>query len=234
MQIAILSDIHGNSDALSCVLDEAKLLDIKSLLIAGDFVNYYYNVDKVLDLLSLWNFEAISGNHESLLSSWVNNDTREKIKKKYGSALGKTEKALTEKQINWLINLPEKKELIINNKSVLLCHGSPWDQDQYIYPDVEKNTIEKMFLENKDIIIYGHTHYPIIHKKNHQIIVNPGSVGQTRDKIPGACWAIWNTGTNTINLKRTPYNTERLIKQCQVNDPNLPYLQTVLTRTHAN
>lgn len=234
MKIAILSDIHGNSDALMSVLTDIKKIKIKHLLIAGDFVGYYYNIKKVLSLLEEWEVDAIGGNHESLLLDWVNDHNRDFIGKKYGSSIQQANNTLTAKQIKWLTTLSKSKEFVFNGKTVLLCHGSPWSEDAYIYPDSDQSIIDKIFLKNKDIVIYGHTHYPVVHKKRSQIIVNPGSVGQTRDKIPGACWALWNTETHDVTLKRSNYNTETLIKQCQTNDPELTYLQNVLTRKNEN
>lgn len=230
MKIAILSDIHANSEALKGVLCEVKEMDVSQLIIAGDFVGYYYNISKVLELLSGWDYIGIGGNHEAFLSDWIKGRHREFIFKKYGTSIQRCAEELTRKQIDWLINLPEQREFTLNNKTVLLCHGSPWDRDAYIYPDSKKSTIDKIFAENKDIVIYGHTHYPIIHKKDNQIVVNPGSVGQARDNISGACWALWDTKTHAVTLKRTLYSADNTIKQCQEYDPNLTYLQTVLIK----
>ena len=59
MKIAIMSDIHGNYDALFEVLKIAKKEDVKHLLILGDLVGYYYHPDKILELLSEWNYDII-------------------------------------------------------------------------------------------------------------------------------------------------------------------------------
>jgi putative phosphoesterase len=234
MKIALLSDIHGNSDALLSVLTDISQLNIKHLIIAGDFIGYYYNVDKVLALLSKWKFDAIGGNHEALFNNWIDGENKEYILKKYGSSFKVSEQTLSKKQIKWLVGLPEKKEFTIKDKSVLLCHGSPWGVDNYVYPDVNHAVINKIFSINKDIVIYGHTHYPTVHIKDNQIIVNPGSVGQTRDKTPGACWAVWDTKQHKVSLKRSKYNVDKVKAQCQFFDPNLIYLQSVLTRTNEN
>ena len=72
MKIALLADIHGNHHALSCVLDAARKEECDRLLIAGDFVGYYYHPDKVFDLLDGWKCDAVKGNHDILIQGSMN------------------------------------------------------------------------------------------------------------------------------------------------------------------
>ncbi|MCH8855364.1 MAG: flagellar hook-associated protein FlgK [Proteobacteria bacterium] len=65
------------------------------------------------------------------------------------------------------------------------------------------------------------------------IVVNPGSVGQPRDRIPGACWALWDTESHAVELRRETYDASAEIAACRERDPHLPYLADVLTRTVA-
>jgi putative phosphoesterase len=234
MKIAILSDIHANSDALTAVLADAKALGVSNLIIAGDFVGYYYNIQEVMALLSSWDLVAISGNHERLLLDWHHGENHTKIQNKYGSGIKIANEFLTNKQIQWLVDLPKSREFSIDNKTVLLCHGTPWDKDEYLYPDCKQDKKDKIFSIKKDLVVYGHTHYPVIHSDNNQLIVNPGSVGQTRDSKLGACWALWDTTKHEISLERANYNADNLIKQCQQNDPKLPYLQKILLKNNEN
>ena len=62
MKIAIISDIHGNYEALFSVLEKAKKESVEHLLILGDIVGYYYHPDKVLNLLAQWSYDMIKGN----------------------------------------------------------------------------------------------------------------------------------------------------------------------------
>ena len=102
MKIGLLSDIHANSDALYAVLSDAQSLGVKSFIIAGDFVGYYYNIEKVLSSLSSLDFIAIGGNHEAMLSDWCLNKNHNLIQKKYGSSIGLAYKALSGEQKNGL------------------------------------------------------------------------------------------------------------------------------------
>lgn len=230
MKIALLSDIHGNDLALEAVLNAASQIGAEKLLIAGDFVGYYYRPDRVFELLSDWDWCGVKGNHETMLGDWAMNLNCEDILSKYGSGIAKAFNNLSDEQLEYLDGLPYTKRLTINNLTVFLCHDAPWGGDCYIYPNANKNIREKLFSEGFDLLVYGHTHYPVIWSKGRQLIVNPGSVGQQRDHKPGACWALWDTEKHKVTLLRENYNYVPLVKECTEIDPQLPYLATVLSR----
>tara|TARA_B100001093_G_scaffold507414_1_gene567948 strand:- start:943 stop:1641 length:699 start_codon:yes stop_codon:yes gene_type:complete len=231
MNIGILGDIHGNHIALESVLRKAKIMNVKKLLITGDLVGYYYNIKEVLDLLDPWDWVSVRGNHEDMLKECIrNNNNFTKIEKKYGSSLRRTADHITEKQLDMLINLPHPKELDIEGSKILLCHGSPWDNNQYIYPDSDFDTLERCAIKNYNIVILGHTHYPMIKLIKSVQIVNPGSVGQSRDKSFGAKWALFNTDTKKISMHSENYDPTDIINSINRNDPHINYLSKILLR----
>lgn len=231
MKLALLADIHGNSDALEAVLRAANKEGVTKLLIAGDLVGYYYNADKVIEMLSSWDFKCVSGNHEKKFAEWLVGFDCETKFLKYGSCYAEAEKKLTKAQVEFLLGLPDTLEFSVENKRVLLCHGSPWSNDEYLYPDMKQDKKDELSKISADVIIYGHTHYPFIHKNNNKLFLNPGSVGQPRDRKPGACWALWDTETNQVSLKREPYDMSDLLDSIRNIDPDLKYLSNVLIRT---
>ena len=90
---------------------------------------------------------------------------------------------------------------------------------------------EKLFAYDANIVIMGHSHYPFVWQQEDKIVMNPGSVGQQRDRILGACWALWNSETHEVNLRREAYDVSPVQKQTEQFDPDKAYLKTVLTRT---
>lgn len=231
MKVGLLSDIHGNDLALEAVLNAAKQKGVEELLIAGDFVGYYYNPERVLELLNSWSWNAVGGNHEAMLGEWLSGNKREEILKKYGSGIKNACSKLTEELLEKLIALPQTRRIELCNRNVLLCHGSPWDKDCYIYPDAKMEIRNRFFEEGSDLVVYGHTHYPVVWQEGEQLVVNPGSVGQPRDRKPGACWALWDTEEHKIALMRENYDFLPLIEECKRIDPQLLYLVDVLTRS---
>jgi putative phosphoesterase len=227
-KIAILADIHANYPALKAVLKAVDKAGIHRIYIAGDLIDYYYDAAKVLQLLSPYHVTYVRGNHEDALKAYRANDV-ENVHQ-YGSGLKIACQYLTEDQLSWLENMPHPLTFSEFNKTVLLSHGTPWRIDQYVYPDCEDKIKSKLFSYQANLIVMGHTHYPIVWRRGDQIIVNPGSVGQQRDGLLGACWAVWDVNDHSVELKREPYDVSEVIKQVETFDPDNLYLKKVLTR----
>jgi len=232
MKVGIISDIHGNLPALEVVFKAGKKNNIEQWVFLGDLVGYYYWPYECIQLLDEHSVSCISGNHDRMLCDIYNgnNDLLKKITLKYGVAINQALKSLPDEQLKWLCSLPSKKELSIDGYNVLLCHGSPWNMDFYVYPDANASIRNRMIETGHDLILFGHTHYPVVWRESGKFIVNPGSVGQPRDFKPGASWAIWDTTDNKIIQKREYYDYNHVIKACCQYDPGNLYLQNVLTR----
>ena len=96
---------------------------------------------------------------------------------------------------------------------------------------VGADVVAKFAAEGQDLVVFGHSHYPVLWREGGCIVVNPGSVGQPRDRRPGACWALWDTASHAVTLHRESYDAAPLIAEARRRDPQLPYLWKVLTRT---
>jgi len=232
VKIAVLADIHGNLAALQAVLAEVDRLSINKLLIAGDFVGYYYQPQKVLAALAKYDVVAVKGNHETFLPAYSKLSSQEKkvFCSKYGSAIEKALQELNTQSISWLLNLPAKLEIKLSGKKVVLCHGSPFDPDEYIYPDAGEEKFAQLANLGADLIVMGHTHYPMVKKIGQTIILNPGSVGQPRQGQPGANWAILDDQTLEIELCQTNYDLGSVEKEVAQYDPEVAYLASILRR----
>ena len=219
MKICLLSDIHGNYEALKECIREAKELGVKRFISLGDYVGYYYEPHKCIDLLLKINATCIRGNHENIFL-----DTKKDKKKldfyvsKYGNGIKIALLKLKNKHIKFLKKLPKIKKINLDGKKAILCHGSPWSTDEYIYPNKFSIYKERLKKFDYDFIFLGHTHYQMEKKISKKIIINPGSVGQPRDGGNLAKWAILDTSNNKCFLKKTKFNREKVIKQVIVND----------------
>ena len=231
MKYAILSDIHGNSDALEAVLNEVKSLKITHIFNLGDLVGYYYNTKKCIELLELFVYQSIQGNHERMLyDSRKNQIQRSNYLKKYGSSFEIALKLLTYEQLEKYTNLPSSLSIKFNEDVALLCHGSPWGQDEYIYQNSSSEIFEKLFSMPQRYTFIGHNHYQFKITQNEKILISVGSVGQNR-KVGGiANWATFDETTNQIDLKSTQYSTQPLKNMVASTDPNLAYLTEILSR----
>jgi putative phosphoesterase len=233
MRIGILGDIHGNSFALAAVLEAARVAGVEKLLVTGDFVGYYFWPGEVLDMLADWDITAVRGNHEDMLVSALNEPTyMEKINTTYGSGLRIAIETLTPTQLDWLCQLPHPATFNFNGKSLLLCHGSPWGVDQYVYPDAKVDLLERCTESGHHWIVMGHTHYPMVKQVGKSILINPGSVGQPRNRIPAAHWALLDASTQELKLMTAHYDASPVMAMAAQLHPELPYLGKVLLGKH--
>ena len=231
MRYAVLADIHGNEYALRAVIKDVKKACIDELILLGDYVGYYYGVDVIIDMIRDWDFKAIKGNHETMLLKAVQIPSyMQEITKKYGSGHKIAMKHLKESNLDFIRSLPHQVEFSVNNLDILLCHGAPWNNDEYVYPDAKESVLQKYDDYDYDYIFYGHTHYACKHQRNQKQIINPGSVGQSREKGGIAFWGVFDANKNEFEFRQTFYDTTTLREIVMQIDPSNSYNYEILCR----
>ena len=199
MKIAVLADIHGNADALDTVIADLPSLD--KIICCGDIVGYYPDVNRVCSRLREIGALVIRGNHDAYV---VGELLPRKPSFLYG--IEWTRSALDEKNIEWLRSLPQSLSFNCDNWYLRIRHASPWDEETYLYQD-SKYLFDVVPADN-ELFIFGHTHHPMIKKIGGGIILNPGSIGQPRDRNPKASYALFKTGEPEVNINRISYPVE--------------------------
>lgn len=206
MKVGIITDVHANIYGLESVLKELKQTEM--ILCAGDIVGYYPFVNEVFEMLSAYNVCSIKGNHdcyvlgelpvsETKRKSYSLDYTQHVIKKEYYAALNR---------------LPNVFSEILGGVKIVMYHGSPWNHfEEYIYPDYQH--FDRFQEIDADVIILGHTHYPLIKKIGEKVILNPGSCGQPRDYDPKASCAIFDTRMGQVEIRRCIYPIEKVSKK---------------------
>jgi putative phosphoesterase len=228
MKVGIVSDIHANSDALSEVAAELKALGIETLLVAGDTVGYYYNINLVREILSQFEIYEVRGNHEDQILSEDESKWRE-YEEKYGSGLRRNRLDLEQAGLNYIRTLQHPISMKILNRKITIAHGSPRNVSEYLYQNSDEATWGEVLEIDTDILVLGHTHHQMIKKFNGKLIINPGSVGQNRSAKSIADWAILDLISMSVEFKSTRYRSEPLIAQCEKFDPGLEILTRHLT-----
>lgn len=232
MKLGLLGDIHGNAYALQVVLASAASLGVKKLLVTGDLVGYYFSPEEVLKLIRPWDKHVVRGNHEDMLkAARGDSDFMKQVEVRYGTGLRIAIEQLSEQQLDDLCGLPHPLELDIEGCRILLCHGAPWDVDLYVYPDAEQELLERCAIQEFDLVVQGHTHYPMSYQIGKTLLVNPGSVGQPRNRKPGAHWALFDTESREVDLRCEAYDASLVIAESRHRHPEIPYLAEVLERT---
>ena len=217
MRSLIISDIHANLTALDTVLADAG--NFGAVWCLGDLVGYGPDPNEcILRIRQLPNLVCIIGNHDAAALKQIDPAT---FNPEARQAIRWTQNALSEGSLIFLQNLPET--IVLDN--VTLAHGSP-RQPVWEYL-LDTHTATRSFDHFQTPYCFvGHTHLPVIYSKkydsnsahlsiptpNSQVelspreIINPGSVGQPRDRDPRAAYAIYDSDAGTFEFRRIAYD----------------------------
>ena len=207
MKIAIISDIHGNIDALESVLSDIEKENCSKIFCLGDIAmagpEPSKTISKIHALVQTKDFHIIQGNTDSMLSVF-SFDTYNAILNTntvMGSAYLADSQLLTNEEKEFLKNLPEKLDIELYGIKILLVHGSPRKNNENIYPNLPIEEVEEMIKDtDANIIFCGHTHIPCGYQTNtEQTIVNVGSVGRPFSDSPDSCYVIMEINEETSN-----------------------------------
>ena len=230
MKIGLIADVHGNSVALLAVWD-AIVDEVDKILFLGDLCGYYPFVEACSYLWESESVIGIRGNHDQILLECIQEGANpgRVYRERYGSALARTIQNNGQQLKSILETWPTSCNLRLGNTNFSLFHGAPWAPlDGRVYPDFSD---WEFFNEVAgDVILLGHTHYPLIKSYGDKLIVNPGSVGQPRDQSSSASYAIYDTDAERVYHHRVSFNPKSLIDDALEHDPELPYLVEVLVR----
>ena len=187
-KIAIISDIHGNLEALKAVFNDIENRGIKRIFCLGDIVSKGANASLCLELVREKCEVIIKGNNDQFIAKDRSHDEMTELDKK---RLNWNQSMLTNEQREFLKNLPFCYEFYMSGSLIRLFHASP----KLIYDFVgdldsienkrslfmpSENTISK---EMADIVIYGHIHIQCSDNLYNRIRINAGSVGNALDFI---------------------------------------------------
>ncbi len=222
MRVLVISDVHANYTALETVLKDAGQVDETWCL--GDLVGYGPDPNAVIEQVrELTHLTCIMGNHDmaaigKLAFESFNGDARR--------SLMWTEKVLTADNMNFLRSLPQSTKV---RGEVTMAHGSPRDPlweyvlntltarlnfDHFETPFcfIGHSHIQSMFLlnEEKDRVTLESVKVDRPVTLIPRMLVNPGSVGQPRDRNPRAAYAIYSTETREWEARRVQYNVSEV------------------------
>lgn len=198
MKIAVISDIHGNLEALKSVLDDIKKQGCEKIFCLGDLAmagpQPQETIELFKDFVKKDYIELIQGNTDSYLGE-NSLEVCENIKKNnliMGNACEQDLKDISPENLRFLKNLPEQKTIVVEGLKILLVHGSPRSNVENIFPGMEIGKVEEMLKNvDADIIFCGHTHQPCGYQTNtRQTVVNVGSVGRPLSEVPKACYVV--------------------------------------------
>ena len=197
MRIAVISDIHGNMEALESVMEDINEQACEKIVALGDYAMAGPEPKLVVDWFIRHsndnNFVMIQGNTDLMIADY-NEDLYQTLKTMapvMAEALKNDAEILNPIQKDFLKHLPIQLEIEEGGVKFLLCHGSPRKNNEDILPDTPMEEIEQM-LEYVDasVVLCGHTHLPCgFQTMSRKTVVNAGSVGRPfTEGRPESCW----------------------------------------------
>lgn len=208
IKTAVISDIHGNMQALEAVLKDIEAEKCDKIFCLGDLAmagpEPIRTIEKIKEIYEKGNFELIQGNTDEMIADY-SPAVIDKVKSfpVMAKALENDVKIIPDNLKEFLRNLPKQEQLEIEGVKILLVHGSPRKNDENISPDLPIEKIEEM-LEgvSADLIFCGHTHIPCGYQTSkRQTVVNDGSVGRPFTPSPQACYAVVNFNSGDFDVK---------------------------------
>ncbi len=218
MKIAVISDLHGNMEALTSVLEDIKKNNCDKIFCLGDLAmagpEPSRTIEFVKDMIDKSEMTVIQGNTDERLAKFSQEflDAVSKLNITMANAYIADFEALSDENKSFLGNLDKTKEFNIANIKILLVHGSPRRIDENIFPDLSVEEVEEMIKDTKaDLIFCGHTHMPCGYQTNtNQTVVNVGSVGRPFSEKPLSCYVVLDIDENnssfTIEHKFVQYD----------------------------
>ena len=186
MKIAIISDIHGNLEALKSVLNDIENRNINKIYCLGDLIAKGSHPKECINLIKEKCEIVLKGNCDEYFTSDIDLSTKspqEVDRIKWNKSM------LDEDDINYLVNLPFCHEFYMSGRLVRLVHAHPNKIDKFAGNIDSINNIYELVLpsnntisnEKADVLIYGHIHTPYVQKMYNRYIINTGSVGNAID-----------------------------------------------------
>lgn len=236
-RIALISDIHGNLEALEATLVEVRAARADKIVCLGDVVGYGPDPGRCIEVVTGLRIPTMIGNHdEAVISASVPADFNEPATQ----SLLFTRHVLTEAQKGIIRTWPQRLDFA----GVAFTHGS-FGKNKWDYIVTPQSAADAFVGLEGRLGVVGHTHVPSVFSspldqppglpalcvlvvagepvhlsRGQRYIVNPGSVGQPRDRNPGASWGLLDTTKNTFSIQRVAYDIDAV--EAKIRAAGLP------------
>ncbi len=231
MRFALFSDVHANLPAFEAFLKDLDEKKPDAVYCLGDLVGYNIWPNEVIGEIRKRGIVTLAGNHDV------------KVKKVPTDATGKDYAyyIIGEENREYLKALPAhiRLEYQLNEESlnILLVHGSPRSNDEYLLVDTDDHYLKRLLFETgTDILFCGHSHKPYHRILEHASekpgfahIINTGSVGKPKDGDPRGGYVLLSLDEDSrlsiqesirVEFVRFEYDVEKAAKA--IEDSPLP------------
>ncbi len=159
MRLGIVSDVHCQAHALDRAL--AAMGPIDRLICLGDAINQFAFCNETVCRLRAHDAIVVLGNHEEAFFA--------------GPQRGSIDRPLAD----WLASRPHRIVTDFDGVRTLIVHSTPWPSD-HAYVSAGHRDFHRFASPDFDLVLYGHTHQPVVERLGGTLVVNPGSTGEGR------------------------------------------------------
>jgi putative phosphoesterase len=187
MRVGIVSDIHCNIAAFERAVREMGD-NVDEILVAGDAIYEYRMSNEVVELIRDIGARYITGNHEMVFMG------------PYGET-ARSAPTVKQKNLDFLADIPERIDTVIGGKTLTMVHGVPWPPySDYLY--AKSRDLKRCAEVGSDFLILGHTHVPMVERVGSTLVINPGSIGESRTPGPErfVSYAVLDTDSEEVDV----------------------------------
>lgn len=226
MRYLIISDMHGNWDAFAAVLRHVRHERFDQTLVLGDLVGYGAGPNQVVEAVRSdlhGTAHIVRGNHDKVVAELEDGSN---FNQPALAAARWTSERLIPANLRYVRELPTGPARI--EEDLHICHGSPLDEDAYVFSIYDAYEIFAHY--EVPLVFFGHTHIPslFVHhgegievsvvqggsfslelEEDKRYLLNPGSIGQPRDRDPRASFVTYDSETRTVRWERVEYEVPK-------------------------
>lgn len=231
MKIAIISDVHGNLEALKATMQDIERRRVDKIICLGDTIAKGVHAKECLEIVKEKCEIVIQGNTDAYFAAEHNNiqelSEQEQKRIKWNQSL------ITKEDKEYLLSLPFSYEFYMSGSLVRLFHATPTVNNKAILNLDNIETKFQMFLPSEhtctekvaDVVIYGHIHHPYLDKIYNKTLINVGSVGNSFDVIRNdnkdSC--IWETIKSFYLIIEGEYDSREYTSEISFQFVKVPY-----------
>jgi putative phosphoesterase len=170
VKLGLISDVHADLERLLLALDLLDGHGVEHILCAGDLVSKGRQGDAVVALLRRREIPCVLGNH----------DEDAPLYQEMYRMVSSSPMVLTPQTLAYLAELPLTRQFTFTGKTLMLAHGTVWNNNEYVYANPRSQTlqltVQSARLARVDLVVLGHTHEPMAVDTGDVWVYNPGSV----------------------------------------------------------
>jgi predicted phosphodiesterase len=220
MRYGIISDIHGNIEALTESLKSLEKEKVDEIVCLGDVVGYGANPEECVNIVREVTKFSILGNHDAAVADRMDYSFYYDAAR---NALDWCKSQVSDATIAWLKERPYSQR----DGDIEFCHGSPIvpEEFEYIFTREKAKELLPKVDDIAAVTFIGHSHLTrsfalgrgeaynvrgpeFTLRKDFKYIITAGSVGQPRDYDPRSCACVFDTETKVFKYVRTEYDIE--------------------------